>query len=582
MVNKNISKKEYISFGILGCLLGILCFILIYGISVLDFTYDGWLLNEGMDLKQHYVGWCHFRNTPWKFPIGLIDSLSEPFSMSVVYTDSIPLFAVIFKLFRNVLPEHFQYFGLFGIICFAMQGALSSILIRLFTDKKQVCAMGSIFFIVSTPMLQRMFFHTALSAQWLILLAIIMWFKFDLNKDVVRNIVIFALFGMLCISIHSYYMFMCGIIFVLFVIENYIRSVRGDFDDKSCSLACCDVRIRKRKAIINGLSAIGSFCIFAFMTLYVLGGFYGVSSVSGAGFGVFNANMTALINPFEYGGLIKGMELYDYFQYEGAAYLGLGVIFLLVALCIAGIIYLCKNSDKFDFKKYAKAIKEYAYVHYRKTLIFIGIIFSCFIAMFPNFDFADIKIVHIPLPGILIKILGICRTNGRFMWIAWYLIVLSVIVLIAPHFEKSAFKLILMCAFLLQLMDLSGYAKSKGVYYKENHEFSSIWTSFEQLNLFNGKDKFVFMYNDSDIMMDTAFYGYLNGLSQNIFYYARPIDEAMEENIGKIKEEILDGNIDNSAIYIFRNQDVESRLSDALTNAGAKEYYFDDHIIYSK
>lgn len=562
------NKKDYIMIGLIGCSLGILCFVLIYGISVLNFTYDGWLLNEGMDLKQHYVGWCHFRNTPWHFPMGLIDTLSEPFPMSVVYTDSIPLLAVFFKLFRDVLPVHFQYFGLFGVICFALQGALSGILLRLFTDKKHVCVMGSIFFILSTPMLQRMFYHTALSAQWLILLALIVWFSYDINKSMIRNIVVFGLFGFLCVSIHSYYMFMCGLVLLLAMIEHFIVV-------KQTGSSVKDV-------LKNACISLISFCIFGFINLYILGGFYGVSSVSGGGFGMFNANLNSFINPFEYGKLLPSMNLMDYFQYEGSAYLGAGILFLsaiIIGIFTYKLFIKFKEINIKNVKDFASSVCLYLSNHVRKAVIFCGIIFAFLIAAFPNFDFSEVKILHIPLPAFVNRILGICRTNGRFIWIAWYLIVLSVFVILAPKFEEVMIKIAVMAALLIQLIDLSDYAKQKGYYFKIEHRYNSVWTQFEKLSLFDGKDKFVFMVNDSDIMMDTAFYGYLYDLSQNIFYYARPIDEAMEENIEEMKTSIKTGKVDNNAIYIFKESEPDYSVMESLKELGATEYFFDGYIV---
>ena len=78
-------------------LLGALCFITVYGIRVLNPCYVDWLLNRG-DLTQHYLGWCFFRESDWTFPIGLTNRLAYPDYSSVIYTDSIPLFAVFFKL----------------------------------------------------------------------------------------------------------------------------------------------------------------------------------------------------------------------------------------------------------------------------------------------------------------------------------------------------------------------------------------------------------------------------------------------------------------------------------------------------
>ena len=117
-------KNSNIAFFLTGCLMGILCFAGVYGVKILNVTYDAWLLNGDIDLMQHYIGWGHFRNSPWSFPFGLITTLSKPYPMSVIYTDSIPAVAVFFKFLSPVLPETFQYFGLYGCFSFAMKSAI--------------------------------------------------------------------------------------------------------------------------------------------------------------------------------------------------------------------------------------------------------------------------------------------------------------------------------------------------------------------------------------------------------------------------------------------------------------------------
>ena len=121
--------KDRLILFLTGCALGVACFLWVYGASVINPLYDAWLFNTDMDLKQHYIGWCHYRMSDWHFPVGLIDTLSYPTSVSVIYTDSIPLVALIFKLFRNILPLRFQYFGMFGLFSFMLMGGISSQLI---------------------------------------------------------------------------------------------------------------------------------------------------------------------------------------------------------------------------------------------------------------------------------------------------------------------------------------------------------------------------------------------------------------------------------------------------------------------
>lgn len=89
------NKKRIVIYGI-AALIGVVSFISVYGVYVLNPVYDDWLLGRG-DLTQHYLGWCFYRRGQWIFPIGLTNQLAYPNNTSVIFTDSIPLFAVFFQ-----------------------------------------------------------------------------------------------------------------------------------------------------------------------------------------------------------------------------------------------------------------------------------------------------------------------------------------------------------------------------------------------------------------------------------------------------------------------------------------------------
>ena len=97
----------------LSAMIGMMVFIAVYGVAVLNPTYDDWLLGKG-DLTQHYLGWCFYRSSDWTFPIGLTNNLAYPSYTSIIFTDSIPVLAVFFKLFSFILPDTFQYLGWWG------------------------------------------------------------------------------------------------------------------------------------------------------------------------------------------------------------------------------------------------------------------------------------------------------------------------------------------------------------------------------------------------------------------------------------------------------------------------------------
>ncbi|MCI8620626.1 MAG: hypothetical protein HFJ50_02100 [Clostridia bacterium] len=140
-----IKKHQNLLLIILVAFIGMLVFVFVYGFDVLNVTNDEWLYNAE-DLKQHYYGWVFFRNADWTFPIGLFDTLSYPNYASIIFTDSVPLFAIFFKVISGILPETFQYFGIFGLLCYILQGIFAFILLRKYIDNKIVQVIRSSIF----------------------------------------------------------------------------------------------------------------------------------------------------------------------------------------------------------------------------------------------------------------------------------------------------------------------------------------------------------------------------------------------------------------------------------------------------
>lgn len=116
-ITMSVNKKEAWMVFLTGCLMGAVLFIVLYGTKILNFTYVDWIYVQQADIFQHQIGFEFIRNDIWRFPLGSYMNYAYPFGTSVVYTDSIPLFAIIFKLFAFLLPQSFQYFGLWGILC---------------------------------------------------------------------------------------------------------------------------------------------------------------------------------------------------------------------------------------------------------------------------------------------------------------------------------------------------------------------------------------------------------------------------------------------------------------------------------
>ncbi|WP_304164113.1 DUF6311 domain-containing protein, partial [Lonsdalea britannica] len=78
-------------------LIGMVAFTAFGGLSILDPTNVSYLLDG--DAAQHLIGWDFFRHTSLlQWPIGNNKAYGMELNNSIVYTDSIPLFAILFKI----------------------------------------------------------------------------------------------------------------------------------------------------------------------------------------------------------------------------------------------------------------------------------------------------------------------------------------------------------------------------------------------------------------------------------------------------------------------------------------------------
>ena len=307
--------------------LGGIAFLLIYGIKILNPQYTDWLLMGG-DPSQHYLGWEFYRRSDWFFPLGLTDQLAYPLKTSVIYTDSIPLFAVFFKLFRHILPAQFQYFGIWGLLCFILQGYYAARILSERISYRIAVLIGSVSFILSPIMIFRMYYHTALAAHWLILLAIYFFTKHEKEyMGILKPVMQWGILGILTGSIHMYFVPMCGAILLGYIL--------------------CSVWKAKKISIKFMYPGI-SFSAGLVLTVYLLGGFSSGVDVGTNNLGLFSFNLNAFFNPMSYSSILKNTSLWNWpfytqGQYEGFAYLGLGIILLCIIGAVAVIIKLAKK-----------------------------------------------------------------------------------------------------------------------------------------------------------------------------------------------------------------------------------------------
>jgi len=552
--NNRFTKRDYMRLFIMGALLGAVIFVIIYGVKILNPSYIGWIYYGDNDLKQHYIGWSHYRNSSWRFPLGLIETLSYPTNMSVIYTDSIPIACLFFKLFSGVLPEDFQFFGIIGILSFALCGGTAAVLLKRFIKNSWVCLLATPVFVASFPIIQRMYYHTALAAHWMIFLALIIWVYDTFEAKSFKSEIVWGIFGFACVSIHSYFLAIIGMI---------LLADRINF-----------LLLNKWK-IIKAITPIISFCLMGLLALWIFGGLYGDSSAAGFGLGTFGANFNTFINPIDYGRILPNLGVENYFQYEGCGYLGFGVI-LLAVLAIALLIVKRKSLETI----FAKNDRNRVFVG---TGIFLFLL-SFATATLPKISIGTWSIGQINYPEPIYKIASIFRSNGRFIWTGMYLLMIAIIVLTVKLLEDKKGVLVAALAVMVvvQGVDLSKMISEKQKYYYADHEFTTIWdTNLELSRVAHTKEHFVFLYNENDLNMETAFYAYRNGMSLNNFYFARDIDSEVTKEINKYLDELRDGLVRDDTVYIMKMDDYNAN-AEYLKELGVETALIEGHAVFSK
>lgn len=503
--------------------LGGIAFLLIYGIKILNPQYTDWLLMGG-DPSQHYLGWEFYRRSDWFFPLGLTDQLAYPLKTSVIYTDSIPLFAVFFKLFRHILPAQFQYFGIWGLLCFILQGYYAARILSERISYRIAVLIGSVSFILSPIMIFRMYYHTALAAHWLILLAIYFFTKHEKEyMGILKPVMQWGILGILTGSIHMYFVPMCGAILLGYIL--------------------CSVWKAKKISIKFMYPGI-SFSAGLVLTVYLLGGFSSGVDVGTNNLGLFSFNLNAFFNPMSYSSILKNTSLwnlpfYTQGQYEGFAYLGLGIILLCIIGAVAVIIKLAKK-------------KKPTVYQIMIGLMSIGLIVF---AASPTITWNDKLVLQLPYSSTLYKYWGIFGSSGRMAWPVVYFLMLFGICSIANSMVLERKKLpiaVLLLACLVQIGDLSGQLYRRHENYSNEGVYQSplvgtVWDDIVSSGKYKNIVWVTHNIEHTDIIQ-TAILAMKNQMTMGNFYFARGIDKR-----GIIEEQLE--HVSEDCVYVFLKSD---------------------------
>ena len=153
-------------------ILTIFCFHFSLGFEKFNPSNISWLFEARLDWSTHYLGWGFFRDAPWQFPLGTINDYYYPIGTNIGFTDSIPLVAILLKSISFLLPENFQYFGMWLFLCMYLNGYYSLKIFEYFKINK-IVSYALVVFILINPVFIFRQVHPSYCAHWLNLFILI-------------------------------------------------------------------------------------------------------------------------------------------------------------------------------------------------------------------------------------------------------------------------------------------------------------------------------------------------------------------------------------------------------------------------
>ena len=493
--------------------IGVIFFLYIFGYQPLNVYSHEWL--GGGDALQNYLGWQFFRQAHWSFPvIGMSLGYGMDVGSSIVFSDSNPLLAVFFKALSPLLPETFQYFGLWLVACCVLQSYFLWKMISLFTDNSAIKFFSVVLMMFNPAWINRIG-HINLMGHFLVLAAIYL----VLSNNSKGRIVKWTALMMVAFAVHFYLALMVSVVWGANI---FARLVTRSSSVKS---------VLKEAVIVLSLTVL---------TMYVLG-YFTVGSVAASGeFGFYHNNLLSFLvsNGWSHFFNIKG---FGSSSFESLNFWGTGVLVLLIIGSI-GIIRMLKSTK----------LSAVTLTFWLCLPVFL-IIATTNVIAFGRHQFV------IDLPYQVINALSVVRASARFFWPVTYCAMVLILAGVLKSFSHKVALTVIALAAALQVYDTAhGYNKDRFYFYKTPPATFTLVNKFWSEDVKNySAIRYIPFQNMNKPWYQLAFIAEQNKVATDAVYLARYSDVTMGKMNRKTLSELALGKYDPKVVYVIRDDLVD-------------------------
>ncbi|MFC7399151.1 DUF6311 domain-containing protein [Chelatococcus sp. GCM10030263] len=367
------------------------------------------------DAAQALVGANYFLADPWHWSPLKVPQIHPPEGLSIIYTDSVPILALIVKILMGVGSGPVNYVGFWLLICFALQGVGAVYLLRSFGERRlTVLVFGSALFLLTGSFIWRQVAeHFALCGHFMLLFAL------GLAVRVVRD--------------GRHWRGRAGAFAVLSTVSTLIHPYLGAMVIGCCAIAALSMWIDQRRFWAAALGLTAAFVTTVGVVL-ILG--FNAAGDRG-GYGYFSLNLLGPFWPQVSGIFGPHLPIIDATggQAEGYAYLGAGLLGLSL-LALAAIV--AKR------QRFMPELRSGWTLFVGMAVVYLFAVSS--VAYAGHFKLYDL--------GSVPDLVQTFRSSGRFVWLPLYLGSAAVIMAVARSVRFAALIPILAAALVLQAIDL--------------------------------------------------------------------------------------------------------------------------------
>ncbi len=498
---------------------GAALFLLRFGGAILAPGRDQWLLARD-DCAMNYLGWLFFRREPWALPLGHIGGYLWPAGTTTGMTDSLPLLAVPLKALGFLLPARFQYFGVWLLLCYALQGTFGWLLAGSLTTRAPLRAAIALLILLFPPFLLSDG-HLSLSAHWLLLGGLWLYLRGADPERPWRALRDWSLLLAAAAAIHPYLAIMTATL----ALAHHARE----------GLVA---RRLPRRHLLIALAAVPAV-LFAVWGLfgYVL---YGESTdYAGLGYARSPLDLNALWNPLGASRLLPDLPVQAAVPREGLQYLGLG---LLAAAAIAIVLLIRRPQLRPRWRGHWPLLAALTLL----TLLALG----------ARPHWSGHEPVSLPLPGWAERALAIFPASGRLFWPVGYALAGLAVAAIARALSPRSALAILAACVAVQAIDLSRVLDQRATYagfaYATRLQ-SPLWDE-----AMRGYDRLITcppFRKETDFegdFRDFALLALRHGAVTTAGYTSRLGRGPVERFVTDLRRQMNGGPVDRRALYVLR------------------------------